>query len=94
MTQSEKMFVVKASTLKVGVTRANNLYCRMKGGAQHVHGTSDDFKNHQREVNAFIVESADEVAKCNHKEFGDIISFNVTFRTKKYEMVFVPIHRD
>ncbi|GJS48360.1 hypothetical protein Tco_0598481 [Tanacetum coccineum] len=57
MTQAEKMFVVKASTLKLGVTRTHNLYYTMKGGAQYVHGTSDDFKNHIRDVNAFIEES-------------------------------------
>nr|GEW81537.1 hypothetical protein [Tanacetum cinerariifolium] len=95
------------------------------GGTQYVHVTSNDFKNHIRDVNAFIRESdaqmlinkmenrknfvsnftfhylvknselvamfwADEVAKCNYKEFGDIISFDATFRTNKYDMVFVP----
>ncbi|GKE48993.1 C2 calcium-dependent membrane-targeting protein, partial [Tanacetum coccineum] len=97
----------------------------MKGGEQYVHGMSDDFKNHIRDINAFIGESdaqmlitkmenrkkfvpnfmfqykvencelvtmfwADEVDKCNYKELGDIISFDATFRTNKYDMVFVP----
>ncbi|GJT81009.1 C2 calcium-dependent membrane-targeting protein [Tanacetum coccineum] len=100
----------------------------MKGGEQYVHGMSDDFKNHIRDVNAFIGESdaqmlitkmenrkkfvpnftfqykvenselvamfwADEVDKCNYKEFGDIISFDATFQSHvifKYDMVFVP----
>ncbi|GJX41881.1 FAR1-related sequence 5-like protein [Tanacetum coccineum] len=125
MTQAKRMFVVKASTMRLGATRAHNLYSKMKGGEQYVHGTSDDFKNHIRDVNAFIRESdaqmlitkmenrkkfvsnfafqykvenselvamfwADEVDKCNYKEFGDIISFDATFRTNKYDMVFVP----
>nr|GEU58044.1 hypothetical protein [Tanacetum cinerariifolium] len=107
---SRKMFVVRASTMRLGATKAHNLYSKMKGGTQYVHGTSDDFKNHIRDVNAFIGESdvqmlinkmenrknfvpnftfhylvenselvamfwADEVAKCNYKE---------------YDMVFVP----
>ncbi|GJR66475.1 FAR1-related sequence 5-like protein [Tanacetum coccineum] len=54
MNQSEKMFVVKAATNKIGATRAHNLYCSMKGGYEYVHGTTDDFKNHQRDVNQFI----------------------------------------
>ncbi|GKB85393.1 FAR1-related sequence 5-like protein [Tanacetum coccineum] len=118
MNQSEKMFVVKAATNKIGATRAHNLYCSMKGGYEYVHGTSDDFKNHQRDVNQFIGESdaqmlinkmenrknyvpnftfqykvdnselvamfwADEVAKCNYKEFGDIVSFDATFNSNK-----------
>nr|GEU72386.1 protein FAR1-related sequence 5-like [Tanacetum cinerariifolium] len=118
MPQAEKMFVVRASTMRLGATKAHNLYSKMKCGTQYVHGTSDDFKNHIKDVNAFIGESdaqmlinkmenrkncvpnftlhylvenselvalfwADEVAKCNYKEFRYIISFDVTFRTNK-----------
>nr|GEW42385.1 hypothetical protein [Tanacetum cinerariifolium] len=36
------------------------------------------------------LKAADEVDKCNYKEFRDIISFDATFRTNKYDMVFVP----
>ncbi|GJT42796.1 FAR1-related sequence 5-like protein [Tanacetum coccineum] len=57
MPQAEKMFVVRASTMRLGATKAHNLYCKMKGGTQYVHGTSEDFKNHIRDVNAFIGES-------------------------------------
>nr|GEV25484.1 hypothetical protein [Tanacetum cinerariifolium] len=69
----------------------------MKGGYEYVHETTDDFKNHQRDVNVFIENSelvamfwADEVAKCNYKEFGDIVSFDATFNSNKYNMKFVP----
>ncbi|GJX35186.1 FAR1-related sequence 5-like protein [Tanacetum coccineum] len=97
MNQSEKIFVVKAATNKIGATHAHNLYCSMKGGYEYVHGTIDDFKNHQRDVNQFIENSelvamfwADEFAKCNYKEFGDIVSFYATFNNNKYNMKFVP----
>ncbi|GJS65363.1 regulation of nuclear pre-mRNA domain-containing protein 1B, partial [Tanacetum coccineum] len=125
MTHGEKMFVVKAATNKIGATRAHNLLSSMKGSYEYVHGTTDDFKNHQRHVNVFIGESdaqmlinkmenrkmyvpnftfqykvenselvamfwANEVAKCNYKEFGDIISFDATFNSNKYNMKFVP----
>nr|GEV65233.1 protein FAR1-related sequence 5-like [Tanacetum cinerariifolium] len=33
---------------------------------------------------------ADEVAKCNYKEFGDMVSFDATFNNNKYNMKFVP----
>ncbi|GKB69752.1 FAR1-related sequence 5-like protein [Tanacetum coccineum] len=120
MIEAEKMFVVKAATNKIGTTRAHNLLSSMKGGYEYVHGTTDDFKNHQRDVNVFIGESdsqllinkmenrkmyvpnftfqyrvenselvsmfwADEVAKCNYKEFGDIVSFDATFNNNKSE---------
>ncbi|GJZ11418.1 FAR1-related sequence 5-like protein [Tanacetum coccineum] len=97
MTHGEKMFVVKAATNKIGATRAHNLLSSMKGGYEYVHGTTDDFKNHQRDVNVFIENSklvamfwADEVAKYNYKEFGAIVSFDATFNNNKYNMKFVP----
>ncbi|XP_052626864.1 protein FAR1-RELATED SEQUENCE 3-like [Lactuca sativa] len=33
---------------------------------------------------------ADEAVKVNYREFGDVVSFDATFRTTKYRMVFVP----
>nr|GEX32998.1 hypothetical protein [Tanacetum cinerariifolium] len=33
---------------------------------------------------------ADEVAKCNYKEFRDIVYFDATFNSNKYNMKFVP----
>nr|GEW74950.1 protein FAR1-related sequence 5-like [Tanacetum cinerariifolium] len=32
----------------------------------------------------------DETMKCNYVAFGDIVSFDATFDTNKYDMVFVP----
>ncbi|GJX86607.1 hypothetical protein Tco_0337381 [Tanacetum coccineum] len=49
--------VPKAATNKIGATRAHNLLSSMKGGYEYVHGTTHDFKNHQRDVNVFIGES-------------------------------------
>nr|GEY44530.1 hypothetical protein [Tanacetum cinerariifolium] len=34
--------------------------------------------------------TADEVYKYNYIEFGDVVSFDATFKTNKYNMVFVP----
>ncbi|GJR62445.1 FAR1-related sequence 5-like protein [Tanacetum coccineum] len=102
MTQAEKMFVVKASTMKLGATRAHNLYSNMKGGAQYVHGTSDDFKNHIRDVNAFIGESDVQMLinkMENRKKFVPNFTFQykventelvALFWAAKYDMVFVP----
>nr|GEW60778.1 hypothetical protein [Tanacetum cinerariifolium] len=112
------------TVMKEVTARAHNLLCSMKGGYEYVHGTIDDFKNHQRDVNVFIGESdaqrlikkmenrqiyvpnftfqykvenselvsmfwAVEVAKYNYKEFGDIVSFDATFNSNKYNMKFV-----
>ncbi|GJU30473.1 FAR1-related sequence 5-like protein [Tanacetum coccineum] len=33
---------------------------------------------------------ADDTMKCNYAIFGDVVSFDATFRTNKYDFVFVP----
>ncbi|GJU24407.1 FAR1-related sequence 5-like protein [Tanacetum coccineum] len=76
MNQLEKMFVVKAATNKIGATRTHNLLCSMKGRVEN------------SELVAMFW--ADEVVKCNYKEFGDIVSFDATFNSNKYNMKFVP----
>ncbi|GJS00432.1 FAR1-related sequence 5-like protein [Tanacetum coccineum] len=81
MNQSEKMFVVKAATNKIGATRAHNLYCSMKGGYEYFHRTSDDFKNHQRDVNQFIGES-DAQMLINKMENRKNYVPNFTFQHK------------
>ncbi|XP_071741011.1 protein FAR1-RELATED SEQUENCE 5-like [Rutidosis leptorrhynchoides] len=34
---------------------------------------------------------SDYVSKVNYQEFGDIVSFDATYKTNKYKMVFVPL---
>ncbi|KAK9069835.1 hypothetical protein SSX86_010231 [Deinandra increscens subsp. villosa] len=33
---------------------------------------------------------ADEVSKLNYKKFGDVVSFDATYQTNRYNMIFVP----
>ncbi|KAJ9561770.1 hypothetical protein OSB04_006930 [Centaurea solstitialis] len=47
-----------------------------------------EFKCNQKELVAIFW--ADEIAKLNFREFGDVISFDATFRTNKHAMSFVP----
>ncbi|GJQ90380.1 FAR1-related sequence 5-like protein [Tanacetum coccineum] len=93
MTQAEKMFVVKAATNKIGATRAHNLLSSMKGGYEYVHGTIDDFKNHQRDVNVFIGES-DAQMLINKWETENLCAeLHLSVRVEnynKYNMKFVP----
>nr|GEV83936.1 hypothetical protein [Tanacetum cinerariifolium] len=53
----------------------------MKGGDEYVHGTTDDFKNHQREVNVFIGES-DAQMLINKMENKKMYVPNFTFQYK------------
>nr|GEW21433.1 protein FAR1-related sequence 5-like [Tanacetum cinerariifolium] len=34
--------------------------------------------------------TADDTMKCNYAVFGDVVSFDATFRTNKYDFIFVP----
>ncbi|KAI3718485.1 hypothetical protein L6452_19359 [Arctium lappa] len=47
-----------------------------------------EYKCNGRELNAIFW--ADEFARLNYKEFGDVISFDGTFRTNLHCMIFVP----
>nr|GFC53928.1 hypothetical protein [Tanacetum cinerariifolium] len=42
---------------------------------------------HDELVSMFRV---DDTMKCNYAVFGDVVSFDATFRTNKYDFVFVP----
>nr|GEW55625.1 hypothetical protein [Tanacetum cinerariifolium] len=77
MPQAKKMFVVRASTMRLGATKAHNLYSKMKGRTQYVHGTSDDFKNHIRDVNAFIGESDAQmlINKMENRKKQEMLDF-------------------
>ncbi|GJR69024.1 FAR1-related sequence 5-like protein [Tanacetum coccineum] len=81
MTQAEKMFVVKAATNKIGATQAHSLLSSMKGGYEYVHGTTDDFHNHHRDVNVFIGES-DAQMLINKMENRKMYVPNFTFQYK------------
>ncbi|GJS11615.1 FAR1-related sequence 5-like protein [Tanacetum coccineum] len=79
LSYTEHLFIIKDVNANIGVVRAHNLYTGLKGSSSLVHG-----------CRAVRTVWADEVAKCNYKEFGDIVSFDVTYKTNKYKMVFVP----
>nr|GEW19358.1 protein FAR1-related sequence 5-like [Tanacetum cinerariifolium] len=88
MPQAEKIFVVRASTMRLGATKAHNLYSKMKGRTQYVHGTSDDFKNHIRDVNAFIGESESQMLinkMENRKNF--VPNFTFQYLVENSELV-------
>jgi hypothetical protein len=118
MTYSEKEFVVRASTSKIGATAAHKLRASLRGGYEFVESTVVDYKNLKRDVTRVIgykdaqlivnkmnerrevypnytfefkleenvLDSmfwADESEKTYYAEFGDVVSFDATFRTNK-----------
>ncbi|GKA43844.1 FAR1-related sequence 5-like protein [Tanacetum coccineum] len=56
---------------------------------EYINGFSCDYFTND-DGNIFGLFWADEVAKHNYLSFDDVISFDATFRSNKYKMVFVP----
>nr|KAJ0189012.1 hypothetical protein LSAT_V11C800443870 [Lactuca sativa] len=55
---------------------------------ENVKNFSFEYRVENKQLNALFW--AAETSKINYKEFGDVVSFDATFRTNEYHMVFVP----
>ena len=65
----------------IGGSDAKFLVTKMLGRMKHVPNFSFEFKCNNKKLDALFW--ADETAKLHYKEFGDIISFDATFRTNR-----------
>ncbi|GJU19270.1 FAR1-related sequence 5-like protein [Tanacetum coccineum] len=72
----------------IGDGDAQMLITKMNNRKEHVDNFSFEYVVENSQLSALFW--ADEMSKYNYKEFGDTISFDATFRTNKYNMVFVP----
>ncbi|XP_071713953.1 uncharacterized protein [Rutidosis leptorrhynchoides] len=70
------------------VSDSQMLVNKMEERKKYVPGFSFEYKLEKSQLHSIFW--ADEVAKCNYKEFSDIISFDATYRTNRYNMKFVP----
>ncbi|XP_076943080.1 protein FAR-RED IMPAIRED RESPONSE 1-like [Bidens hawaiensis] len=80
LTHVQQDIIYEMSTLNLGPVKAFNILRTKYGGFEEVGSTKDDYS----------LFWADEISKKNYLAFGDIISFDATFKTNKYTMVFVP----
>nr|GEX54938.1 hypothetical protein [Tanacetum cinerariifolium] len=88
LTYNEQMFIIKVANANIGAVRAHNLYIGLKGSSSLVHERQKFTKYFSFD---YFVEDAElcglfwaaEVAKGNYKEFGDIVSFDATYKTNK-----------
>ncbi|XP_076948867.1 protein FAR1-RELATED SEQUENCE 5-like [Bidens hawaiensis] len=74
LTHVQQDIIYELSTLNLRPVKAFNIMRTKYGGFEEVGATKDDY----------------EISKKNYLAFGDIISFDATFKTNKYNMVFVP----
>ncbi|GKB96534.1 FAR1-related sequence 5-like protein, partial [Tanacetum coccineum] len=67
---------------------AQMLIHKMENRKKHVSDFLFDYLVENAELSGIFW--ADEVYKYNYREFDDVVSFDATFKTNKYKMVFVP----
>nr|GEX76137.1 hypothetical protein [Tanacetum cinerariifolium] len=72
----------------IGEGDAQMLITKMNNRKLHVDNFS--FEYVVENIQLSVLFWADEMSKYSYKEFGDTISFDATFRTNKYNMVFAP----
>ncbi|XP_074265826.1 protein FAR1-RELATED SEQUENCE 5-like [Silene latifolia] len=84
--------------LKIGATKTYRICKEQVNGFENIGASLNDFKNFHRDVKCFIHErdacvgpyGRDSLARDNYKIFGDAVSFDPTYSTNKYSMVFTP----
>ncbi|XP_024995856.1 protein FAR1-RELATED SEQUENCE 5-like [Cynara cardunculus var. scolymus] len=74
--------------LFAGNKDAQMLINKMSKRREHCPKYFFEYKCDEKEV--ITIFWADETTRMNYKHFGDTISFDVTFRTNKHAMIFVP----
>ncbi|GJS29286.1 FAR1-related sequence 5-like protein [Tanacetum coccineum] len=88
LTYLEQAFIVKVASVNIGDSDAQMFIHKMENRKKHASDFSFDYLVENAEL--FRIFWADEVSKYNYREFGDVVSFDATFKTNKYKMVFVP----
>ncbi|XP_076926063.1 protein FAR1-RELATED SEQUENCE 5-like [Bidens hawaiensis] len=91
LTHVQEEPIYELSNMNLGPVKAFNLMRTQYSGFEKVGATKDDCKNFKQDDPELIrMFWADETSKSNYLAFGDIISFDATFKTNKYKMFFVP----
>ncbi|XP_071688304.1 protein FAR1-RELATED SEQUENCE 5-like [Rutidosis leptorrhynchoides] len=81
LNNSQKSFLFKLNQAGIGPCRGYRILGKVKGGDEDVGCSKWEL------AGAFW---ADQALKENYKVFGDVVSFDSTFRTNKYDMKFIP----
>ncbi|XP_071715246.1 protein FAR1-RELATED SEQUENCE 5-like [Rutidosis leptorrhynchoides] len=72
----------------INATNSQMLVNKMEERKKYVPDFSFEYKLEKSQLHSIFW--ADEVAKCNYNEFSDVISFDATYRTNRYNLKFVP----
>ncbi|XP_021775082.1 protein FAR1-RELATED SEQUENCE 5-like [Chenopodium quinoa] len=79
----------------ISMTKSFNSIVIARGGQQNVTVNKSDLRNAVNIVRRRVIfggdaDAADTRARAQYKDFGDIVSFDTTFLTNKYQMPFAP----
>ncbi|PWA98692.1 FAR1 DNA binding domain, FHY3/FAR1 family [Artemisia annua] len=82
---SKQRFLMEGSNGNVGPVRAFKLMKEMYGGDRDVQMAVENLENLEKPFKLMkeMYGRADNAAKLNYKRFGDVMSFDATFRTNK-----------
>ncbi|GJV73298.1 protein FAR1-related sequence 5 [Tanacetum coccineum] len=81
LTYLEQAFIVKVASVNIGDSDAQMFIHKMENRKKHASDFSFDYLVENAELTAIFW--ADEVSKYNYREFGDVVSFDATFKTNK-----------
>ncbi|KAK1363494.1 hypothetical protein POM88_039055 [Heracleum sosnowskyi] len=84
LSSTHEDIIMHYGKVKLGATIAHNLAKEMYGAYDNV----DKKRNVKQQLTGLFW--VDAIGKRNYDVFGEIVSFDPTFRTNKYNMVFVP----
>ncbi|XP_019166905.1 PREDICTED: protein FAR1-RELATED SEQUENCE 5-like [Ipomoea nil] len=77
-------FILDCAKANIGASKSHGLYSHIVGDYSEVGATVVDFKNMSR------LFWADPMSKKNFAAFGDVVSFDATYSTNRYNLVFTP----
>ncbi|KAK1375592.1 hypothetical protein POM88_031785 [Heracleum sosnowskyi] len=83
-------FVFDASKVNIGTMKSFRMMKELVKGYENVGATSREFRNFDRDLKAFVGVADAQMIIEKFKLYGDAVSFDPTFNTNKYNMVYAP----
>ncbi|KAH6808347.1 hypothetical protein C2S51_029455 [Perilla frutescens var. frutescens] len=91
-------FILNCVRANIGPTTGFKMYNQTVGGYSNIGCTINDVKNFTRDLRAYIVgvdaqmllDNLYPICRRNFAAFGDSVSFDTTYNTNRYKLVFTP----
>ncbi|XP_021713585.1 protein FAR1-RELATED SEQUENCE 5-like [Chenopodium quinoa] len=97
LTMFHKKMIIDNSKVNIGPVKTYRMVKEYVGGYENIGASRNDFKKFHRDLKAYIEGSdaqialwADPICRRNYAVFGDMLSFDTTYQSNRYNMVFGP----